>query len=262
MTVQLQFIEIRFMSMKSAAKPLILIVEDSKTIRDIVTDNFAGEGYDVESAETAQELKAKLEIIKPDTILLDLILPDGDGLSLIKNIREYTDVPVIVISGKADMVDKVVGLEMGADDYVGKPLQMKELSARVKAQLRRYKALKSDDTPAQKTRKSDALKIKIGSWILDREKFDVYDDNEKSAKLTVKEFRLLETLACEAGKAFSREQLLDKARDGNYNTTDRAIDVQILRIRKKLGDTSDPPTVIKAVRGVGYTLIADVKFLV
>lgn len=246
--------------MKSSAKPLILIVEDSKTIRDIVTDSFTGEGYDVDSAESAQELKAKLKTIKPDTILLDLILPDGDGLSLIKNIREYTDVPVIVISGKADMVDKVVGLEMGADDYVGKPLQMKELSARVKAQLRRYNGLKSDGSP-QKPKKSDASKIKIENWILDREKFDVYDDRGESAELTVKEFRLLETLACEAGKAFSREQLLDKARDGNYNTTDRAIDVQILRIRKKLGDTSDPPALIKAVRGVGYTLIAEVQFL-
>lgn len=244
------------------AKSLILIVEDSKTIRDIVTDSLATEGYDVACADSAAELKSKLVTLKPDTILLDLVLPDGDGLSLIKNIREYTDVPVIIISGKADMVDKVVGLEMGADDYVGKPLQMKELSARVKAQLRRYQGLKLKNQPlSAPVKKSEASKIKIGEWILDREKFDVYNARGKSAELTVKEFRLLEALACEPGKVFSREQLLDKARDGNYNTTDRAIDVQVLRIRKKLGDTADPPAIIKAVRGVGYTLIAEAQFL-
>lgn len=242
------------------AKPLILVVEDSKTIRDMVMECFAQEGYEVAGAESAADLQHKLKVVKPDTILLDLILPDGDGLSLIKNIREHTDVPVIVISGKADMVDKVVGLEMGADDYVGKPLQMKELSARVKAQLRRYQALKSEQLPTSKSgRKSEAVKIRFGRWVLDREKFQAMDETGHSANLTVKEFRLLEALVMEANKVFSREQLLDRARAGEYNTTDRAVDVQILRIRKKLGDISDPPEIIRAVRGIGYTLVAETQ---
>lgn len=239
----------------TAQKPHILIVEDSKTIREIVSENFMTEGYDVSCAESADELRRKLKSMQPDTILLDLILPDGDGLNLIKDIRQHTDVPIIVISGKTDLIDKVVGLEMGADDYVGKPLQMKELSARVKAQLRRYKGLKSVNGNEGSTR------VKIGVWTLDREKYEAFDDQNRSAGLTVKEFRLLDALASKPEKVFSREELLDKARDGNYNTTDRAIDVQILRIRKKLGDDQDPPTMIKAVRGVGYTLAAKTETL-
>lgn len=233
-------------------KPLILVVEDSKTIRDMVTQSFIAEGYETAQADSADALRQQLTKIRPDTILLDLILPDGDGLSLIKNIREHTDAPIIVISGKSDMVDKVVGLEMGADDYVGKPLQMKELQARVKAQLRRYQAMKS--SLEKNVKKSEARRIRFAGWVLDREKFQAFDQKENSANLTIKEFRLLETLVLGAGKIFSREQILEIARAGEYNTTDRAVDVQILRIRKKLGDNANPPEIIKAVRGIGYTV--------
>ena len=239
-----------------SAKPIILLVEDSKLVNETVTGNLTDEGYEVVSAGTAKELAEKLASIKPDTILLDLVLPDGDGLSLIKSIREHTDVPVIIISGKSDMVDKVVGLEMGADDYIGKPLQMKEVAARVKAQLRRYKSMNAENKAAAKSKKNEAIRIKFGEWILDRERFQAYDPKGESANLTVKEFRLLETLVLDANRVLSRGQLLNRARAGEYNTTDRAIDVQILRIRKKIGDTADPPQAIQAIRGVGYTLAA------
>ena len=238
-----------------AAKPVILVVEDSPLVRDTVVVNLTDEGYDVVSATDACELDQRLNTIKPDIILLDLMLPDGDGLSLIKNIRAQTDVPVIVISGKADMVDKVVGLEMGADDYIGKPLHMKEVAARVKAHLRRYKAMNARDATALSSHKSP-LRVKFGDWILDCEKFQAYDKSAVSANLTIKEFKLLEILVLNANRVLSREQLLDQARDGEYNTTDRAVDVQILRIRKKIGDVSDPPALIKTIRGVGYTLVA------
>ncbi len=240
------------------------MVEDSQLVRDTVAENLVEEGYTVVGVGNAQDMRDKLVTLKPDTILLDLILPDGDGLSLIRNIREHTDVPVIVISGKAEMVDKVVGLEMGADDYIGKPLQMKEVAARIKAQLRRYQSMKKDpnpETPGKPRRKSDARKLKFNGWILDREQFQVFSEHGESASLTVKEFKLLETFILNANKVLSREQLLDMARAGDYNTTDRAIDVQILRIRKKLCDDTDNPEIIKAVRGAGYTMAANIEII-
>lgn len=238
-------------------RPLILLVEDSPTIRAMVEGGLDVEGYDVDSAASAADLKKKLSAVKPDLVLLDVMLPDGDGLSLIQGIREKTDVPIIVVSGKTEMVDKVVGLEMGADDYVGKPVQMKELSARVKAQLRRYQGMKEQGGKASK--KADARKIRCGAWVLDREKFQVFDARGNSANLTAKEYQLLEVLALGGGKVFSREELLDRARDGDHNSTDRAIDVQILRIRKKLNDNSNE--LIQSVRGIGYTMGAKTEIL-
>ncbi len=244
-----------------SAKPVILVVEDSPLVRDTVTENLTEEGYDVVGVANAQEMRDRLANLKPDTILLDLILPDGDGLSLIRNIREYTDVPVIVISGKSDMVDKVVGLEMGADDYIGKPLQMKEVAARIKAQLRRYQSLKRDVRTAKPQKKAEARKMKFGGWVLDREQFQIFDGQGQPGNLTVKEFKLLEAFVMNANKVLSREQLLDLAREGNYNTTDRAIDVQILRVRKKIGDNTDNPEIIKAVRGIGYMFVSSVEVI-
>ncbi len=243
-------------------KPSIFILEDSSTLLDIMEGSFSGDGYTVFTASSLLEFRNKLPNTNPDIFLIDLVLPDGDGLSLIADIRKQSDVPVIIISGKNDMVDKVVGLEMGADDYVGKPLQIKEVLARVKAHIRRYQSLKAGSAGESNTvRKTDGKRIQFGTWVLDREKFQAFDNTGHSAGLTAKEFRLLETLVLGAGRVFSREQLLDIARDGDYNTTDRAVDVQILRIRKKMKQNPDDPEVIESVRGIGYTLTQDTEIL-
>ncbi|MCD8566667.1 MAG: response regulator transcription factor [Alphaproteobacteria bacterium] len=241
------------------ASQTVLIVEDNSLVRDSMAEALLREGYTVATASTAAEMLEKMPAARPDIILLDLVLPDADGLSLIGKIREYTDVPVLIVSGKVDMVDKVVGLEMGADDYIGKPIQPKELNARIRAHLRRYNGLTA--TAAKPARKEEAIRIKIGRWLLDRPKLQIYDDAGTSGDLTVKEFRLLEALALQPNCVLSREQILDKARDGDYNTTDRAIDVQIVRIRKKLGDNASSPEIIKSVRGVGYILAAKTEIL-
>lgn len=242
------------------ANQTVLIVEDNSLVRDTMVEALLREGYAVVAVSTAGEMLDKVASTMPDIILLDLILPDADGLSLISKIREVTDVPVLIVSGKADMVDKVVGLEMGADDYIAKPIQPKELNARIRAHLRRYNGLAS--AAVSKTpRKEDAVRIKVGRWTLDRPQLQIYDEAGQSGDLTVKEFKLLETLVLQPHCVLSREQLLDKARDGDYNTTDRAIDVQIVRIRKKLGDDASDPQIIKSVRGVGYMLTARTEIL-
>lgn len=242
-------------------KPNILLVEDNKLVSETIESTLSEEGYNVITATSAQELKDKIATARPDTVLLDLILPDGNGLTLIEKIREHTDAPVIVISGKSDMVDKVVGLEMGADDYVGKPLQMKELAARVKAQIRRYKNTGTPGAESKQTKKADAERIRFGAWVLDRPRFQIYDEKGAPGKLTVSEFRLLEALVMEPDRVMSREQLLNKIRADNYDITDRAIDVQILRIRKKIGDKPGDSEIIRSVRGVGYMLVCPTEIL-
>lgn len=230
-------------------KPSILFVDDNPDMRELVRVGLENDGYKVTSTASAQEFLDKLPQLTPDAILLDLILADENGLNLISKIREYTNAPVIVVSGKNDLVDKVIGLEMGADDYVSKPFQMKELSTRIKAQLRRYK------TPGLQQDAQATTKISFGSWVLDRARMQAYTKDGASADLTVKEFRLLETFALCPNQVLSREQLLDKSRENDMNVTDRAIDTQIVRIRKKIGDDGTCPQVIRAIRGVGYMFV-------
>ncbi len=229
--------------------PTILLVDDNADMRETIRAGLLRDGYAVTTAARARDMMDRLKDGKPDAILLDLILPDGNGLELMSHIRECTDAPVIVISGKNDMVDKIVGLEMGADDYLGKPFQMKELSARIKAQLRRYRG---HDEQNASFDSSVASKLRIGRWILDRARLQVFDDQGASVHLTVKEIRLLEVFIAAPNQVLSREQLLDRSRQDGGNVTDRAIDTQIVRIRKKLGAGADD--LIQSVRGAGYIL--------
>lgn len=212
-------------------------------------ENLELDGYTVFCASTGDEAMKILRVKKAEAILLDLGLPDGDGLSLISSIRQLTAAPVIVISGKGDLVDKVVGLEMGADDYLGKPFDMKELSARVKAGVRRYKNMLQPQAQEERPRK-----FRFGRHVLDTGRCQAYDAAGKSCDLTAMEFKLLETLVESAGRVLTREQLLDKARADNLNVSDRAIDIQVARIRRKIGDDAKEPRIIKTVRGIGYTL--------
>lgn len=234
-------------------KPNIYLVDDNKDLQDTISENLVEDGYDVTQAFTAAELFTQLKTIKADTILLDLMLPDANGLNLIAKIRECTDAPIIVVSGKGQMVDKVVGLEMGADDYLGKPFEIRELLARVKAHVRRYRTKETSDKVAPASQND---LIKFGKWILDRQKLQIFDGQGASGDLTVKEFRLLEALVLSPNRVLSREQLLKKSRE-DFDVFDRTVDIQIARIRKKIGDDATFSAVIKTVRGAGYMFVSD-----
>ncbi len=227
----------------------VLVVDDNADLRGTIRENLELDGYAVFAADCAAEAMRILKVKRTDAILLDLMLPDADGLSLISQIRALTDAPVIVISGKAAWVDKVVGLEMGADDYLAKPFEMKELSARVKAAIRRSrpKPASGEDALPRRTR--------LGAHTMDAAKFQVFDVAGKSCDLTPMEFRLLEALVRAPNRVLTREQLLDRAREGNLEVGDRAIDIQVARIRKKLGGGD----FIQTVRGVGYSLSCDIE---
>lgn len=235
-------------------KTTILAVDDDQNLQTVMRHYLEQAGYVFLSALSGKELMQKLEATQPDIILLDLLLPDNDGLSLLTMIRTKTHAPVIVVSGKDEAADRIVGLEMGADDYLTKPFEMRELSARIKAVLRRSSGALS--TPAndkgEQASATKAQKIKFNGWTLDRAQYQLFDADNKPADLTSGEFKLLEALVIAPNRVLSREQLFELTRQGNFDVYDRAIDIQIARIRKKLGDDPKEPALIKTVRGVGY----------
>jgi len=239
-------------------KATILAVDDDLATRTIVKDFLEEEGYRVIVSAHGDELLKSLNIARPDLVLLDVMLPDKDGLPLINAIKSTHAVPVIIISDKDSTMDKVVGLQMGADDYLGKPYELPELSARIKANLRLV-GMVEDNLQNDTAQSKDAYLIKFGGWLLNRKTMQVLDENNTPAQLTAGEFQLLETFVLSPNQVLSREQLFDMTREGELEAYDRTIDIQIGRIRKKLGDNPEMPLYIKTVRGAGYMLVSDTK---
>lgn len=234
----------------------VLVIDDNAEFRNLIRLSLENSGYTVFAASNGQESIHILRAKKVDTVLLDLVLPDGDGLSLMSEIRKHSDAPVIVISGKGSLVDRVVGLEMGADDYLGKPFQMEELNARVKAGIRRYK---KQVATQENNRKEQHDKIRFDGFLLDAAQFQVFDPDGESCALTSSEFQMLHVLVRNANHVMTRVQILDAFRTDNLSINDRAIDIQVARIRKKLGDDPKDPKIIKTVRGVGYMLACNAE---
>lgn len=227
-------------------KGTILAVDDDQDLQFVVSQYLEGDGYTVVQAGDVKTAVEKSMATKFDVILLDLMLPDGEGIDLIPAIRAQTSAAVIVLSGKDDTMEKIICLEMGADDYMTKPYEMRELAARIKAVLRRSNDNAQSD---EKSTANKAEKIMFDGWCLDRTQYQLFDKDEKSANLTTGEFKLLEALVLSPKKALSRELLFDLTRDNEYDSFDRAIDIQIARLRKKLGKDG---VMIKTVRGIGY----------
>lgn len=239
-------------------KATILTVDDDENLQTVLSHYLESEGYGVVCAHNGEDLKQKLQVTKPHVVLLDLILPDSDGLTLLGYIRSQSSYPVIVVSGKSDTTEKVVCLEMGADDYMTKPFELRELSARIKVVLRRAaerEQLAANRAPVDEG--ADAGNVTFGPWTLNRAKLQVYDANGASADLTTGEFKLLDTLVKAGGRVLSREFLFDVTREADYDSYDRAVDIQIGRLRKKLGDDPKESIYIKTVRGAGYMFVAD-----
>ncbi len=230
-------------------KGTVLTIDDDDNLQTVIEHYLEGEGYKVLKAVDVQTALEKLEAVTYDTILLDLNLPDGEGLTLIPQMKAKSDAAIIVVSGKSDTTEKIVCLEMGADDYMTKPFEMRELAARIKAVARRRDDGGKDN--AEEKPQSDTLNL--DRWVLDRAQYQLFDKDGGSINLTTGEFKLLEALVMAPNRALSREQLFDLTRDGEYDVYDRAIDIQVGRIRKKIGDEGGE--VIKTIRGVGYMYV-------
>lgn len=241
-------------------KGTILSVEDDENLQFVVGEYLRDDGYNVLLAHDMRTALEHASTAPISVVLLDLVLPDGDGLSLIPEIKARSNAGIIVLSGKDNTIEKVVCLELGADDYLTKPFEMREMSARIKAVMRRLEALAPASAPEQG--QTDCVRIPNG-WILDRSRYQVFDDQDRSAELTTGEFKLLDILVQSANRVLSREQLFELTREGNsaFDVYDRAIDIQIARLRKKIGDVQKPPQIIRTVRGVGYMLCGNIESL-
>ena len=219
----------------------ILVVDDEKNIVDILKYNLEKEGYDVICAYDGKEAIFQALKHKPDLILLDIMLPEYDGFVVCRKLRESTTVPIIMLSAKIEELDKVIGLEMGADDYMTKPFSARELIARVKSNLRRVSYANVDN--------SELLSFKIRDLEVDEGKCEVLK-NGQVLELTAREFELLVFFMRNPEKVFSREFLLDKIWDYEYYGEMRTVDVTVSRLREKL--SGDPNEYIVTKRGMGY----------
>ena len=226
----------------------ILIVEDEQNINDILVFTFNKEGYKTMSAyDGVKGLEMALNE-KPDLVLLDVMLPGMDGYEVCRKIREKSQVPIIMLTAREDEVDKVLGLEMGADDYITKPYSVRELTARVKANLRRtaftIKELEIDTTASTNT-------ITSGDLVINIERYEV-SKNGEVVDITLREFELLKFLATQPDKIFSREKLLENVWGYEYYGDVRTVDVTVRRLREKIEDDPSMPKYIITKRGVGY----------
>jgi len=224
------------------AKETILVVDDEKNIVELAKLYLEKEGYQVENAYDGAEALAKIKLGQPDLVLLDLMLPEMDGWEVCRRVRGESDVPIIMLTARNDDVDKIVGLEMGADDYVTKPFNPRELLARVRAVLRRYEKA----TPPEQV-------VKIGQVTIDPQRREV-TVGDKLIELRTKEFDLLLALAQHKGIVLSRDQLLDLVWGFDFYGQTRTVDVHIAHLRDKLADSD---LVIDTVWGIGYKLVAD-----
>ena len=234
-----------------------MLVEDDETLRRTLTRILERENYTVFEAALGKRLLEILNQHPVDLILLDMRLPDATGLDLIQMIRQQTDIPIIIISGEKNKAKTVSGLYLGADDHLTKPFDIDELIARITANLRRYRGEFPVRAHPGKHQEA-APHVTFAGWTLDREKSQIFNDAGVTGDLTAHEFRLLELLVSNAGRVFRRQELCEAIRVENYVPTPRAIDLKIMRIRKKIGDDATQPALIKTVRGVGYMLDKDI----
>ena len=230
-------------------KKTILVVDDEKPIIDILVYNLQKEGYNtLEATDGEMGLNMALEK-KPNLILLDVMLPKMDGLTVCKRVKQSLNIPILMLSAKDEEIDKIIGLELGADDYITKPFSVRELMARVKANLRKVEEEKN----AKLKDDSETKKIVVGDLELDLEKVEARVKGEIKS-LTPKEFELIKYLAMQPGVPVTRETLLEKVWNYEYYGDIRTVDVTICRIREKLGDSTKNSKIIINKRGIGYYL--------
>ena len=233
--------------------PHILVVDDQREICDLVQDYLSDEGYRVSIANDGAAMRRVMAQSAVDLVILDLMLPGEDGLTLARALRDVSDVGIIILTGRGDTVDRIIGLEMGADDYLPKPFHPRELLARVRSVLRRVSSRTAENASAARSR------ARFAGWNLDLASRELRSPSGKEVRLTTGEFDLLAVFVNNANQVLSRDRLLDLARNREAGPFDRTIDVQVGRLRRKLESDPQKPTLIKTVRGSGYIFTPSIE---
>ena len=230
----------------------VLIVDDDPSIRRMLTEYLSEHGYEVAEAASGAQMRAELERALPAAVLLDIGLPGEDGLTLARFVRERYDVAIIMVTGAGDVVDRVAGLEVGADDYIAKPFDPRELRARLKSVLRRVES-KGAAKPSVQNR------VTVGRCLLDLKSRQLVDARGNDIPLTAMEFDLLKAFVERPNQVLSRDQLLTMTRNREWEPFDRSIDIRITRLRRKVEADPDRPRAIRTVRGAGYMFVPGEK---
>ncbi|MFL5115949.1 MAG: response regulator [Microvirga sp.] len=236
-----------------SVSPHIFVVDDEAAARDMVGDYLKLHGFKVTLCDGGASLRQCLAKDKPDLIVLDLNMPEEDGLSIVRDLKKSTNVPVIMLTATASPIDRVVGLELGADDYLAKPAELRELVARIRSVIRRASQAAAAAGAAGAARE----KIRFGTKWLDIEARVLQDDEGVDHPLTTSEFNLLKAFVDHPRRVLSRERLLDLANARDPDAFDRAIDVRITRIRRKVEPDPNHPRIIRTIRGAGYVFSPD-----
>ncbi|WP_299376356.1 response regulator [uncultured Kiloniella sp.] len=225
----------------------IIVCDDEPHLREMVAEYLSDRGYETVEAADAKMMHKFTEKHSPDLVILDINMPGEDGLTALRNLRNNSDVPVIMLTAASEVVDRIVGLEMGADDYLAKPVDLRELEARIKATLRRIPSALSD----QKSTKTKGS-IQFGVCRLDLDSAQLFDADNNEIAMTAMEFSLLRVFSENRGRVLNRDQLLEQAHDRGWEPFDRSIDLRISRLRRKIEVNPTKPEIIRTVRGIGY----------
>jgi two-component system OmpR family response regulator len=229
----------------------VLVVDDDAEIRSLVAEYLSANGFRVSVARDGAQMRSALKAEPPDLVVLDLMLPGEDGLSLCRDLRARSNLPVIMLTARREEIDRIIGIEMGADDYLGKPFNPRELLARIKSVLRRTRAL----PPAQ----GEAKRLRFGDWTLDCVARHLIDAEGVIVPLSGAQYRLLSVFLDHPDRVLDRDRLVDLAFGREATPFDRSIDVQVSRLRQLLRDNGREPRIIKTVRNGGYVLAAAVE---
>jgi len=229
----------------------VLVVDDDAELRGLLSEYLGRNGFRVSAARDGREMRQVLETSSPDIVVLDVMLPGEDGLTLCRDLRARSNLPVVMLTARGDEVDRIIGIEMGADDYLAKPFNPRELLARMKGILRRARSLPSARTEGQR--------LRFAGWILDLAARHLVAPDGVVVPLSGTEFRLLQIFVTHPNRVLDRNQLMDLALGREATPFDRAIDVQVSRLRQRLHDEAREPRIIKTVRNGGYVLAAQVE---
>jgi len=231
----------------------VLVVDDDPAIRQMLAEYLGQHGYEVALAASGSAMRAELERAAPAVVLLDIGLPGEDGLTLARYLRERHELGIIMVTGAGDVVDRVAGLEVGADDYIAKPFDLRELRARLRSVLRRTHVRAAAPAPERPATK----RVRIGHCELDLATHQLFDADGGEISITSTDFDLLRVFAENANRVLSRDQLLTMTSNREWEPFDRAIDIRIARLRRKIEPDPENPAVIRTVRGAGYMFVSN-----